>query len=98
MNEGRKIYEISSLSIILYALCNLLAFLAFAADKRAAEKNRWRFSERFLLLSAMTGPFGAYGAMTLFRHKTRTLKFYLVPVILCVHITAIAVLYVHFFP
>jgi uncharacterized membrane protein YsdA (DUF1294 family) len=29
---------------------------------------------------ALIGPFGAYAAILVFRHKTRKLKFYLVPV------------------
>jgi uncharacterized membrane protein YsdA (DUF1294 family) len=82
--------EIFATGVILYALCNGFAFFAFAVDKRAAEKNRWRFSERFLLFSALAGPLGACCAMKFFRHKTRALKFYLVPFFLFLHIIIIA--------
>jgi len=34
---------------------------------------------------ALMGPFGAFGAMRLFRHKTQKKKFYLVPIFACLH-------------
>jgi uncharacterized membrane protein YsdA (DUF1294 family) len=82
----------------VYAACNGVAFLAFALDKRSAERNRLRISERFLLLSAAAGPFGALMGMKLFRHKTRKLKFYLVPAFLFLHLLIIAALVTGFYP
>ncbi|MDO9550729.1 MAG: DUF1294 domain-containing protein [Methanoregula sp.] len=73
----------------LYAVLNIIAFFLFANDKRKAKVNAWRTSENLLLLIAAIGPFGAYGAMLIFRHKTRKLKFYLVPVFLIVHLAII---------
>jgi uncharacterized membrane protein YsdA (DUF1294 family) len=71
--------------LFLYAVFNLTAFVLFANDKRRAKNNAWRTPENLLLLVAAIGPFGAYGAMVIFRHKTRKLKFYLVPVFLIIH-------------
>ncbi|PKL69755.1 MAG: DUF1294 domain-containing protein [Methanomicrobiales archaeon HGW-Methanomicrobiales-1] len=73
----------------LYAILNTGAFLIFANDKRKAKNNAWRTPENLLLVVAALGPFGAYAAMLLFRHKTRKLKFFLVPVFLIVHVVAI---------
>jgi uncharacterized membrane protein YsdA (DUF1294 family) len=64
------------------AIVNGSAFLLFASDKRRAHLNRWRIPEKALLISAFFGPFGAFAAMQLFRHKTRKAKFRLVPAFL----------------
>jgi uncharacterized membrane protein YsdA (DUF1294 family) len=71
--------------LALYAVLNCIAFLLFAYDKRRAKNNAWRTPENQLLLIAAFGPFGAYSAMLIFRHKTRKLKFFLVPVFLIIH-------------
>jgi len=65
---------------------NILAVCAFAWDKHKAEQNTWRTSENTLLVLAFLGPFGAWGAMKLFRHKTRKIKFWLVPLFLGLHV------------
>ena len=70
-------------NLILYlailGVFNLLVFSVFAADKNAARKNSWRISERTLILLGMFGPFGAFVAMKIFRHKTQKIKFCLIP-------------------
>jgi uncharacterized membrane protein YsdA (DUF1294 family) len=71
---------------IIYAGLNVLAFVAFASDKLKAKTNRWRTPENALLLLAMLGPVGALAAMTGLRHKTRHVKFFLVPVFLILHL------------
>jgi uncharacterized membrane protein YsdA (DUF1294 family) len=73
--------------VILVALTSLNAcvFILFAYDKNAARKNVKRISERTLIVLALIGPFGAYGAMKVFRHKTQKIKFYLVPVFAILH-------------
>jgi uncharacterized membrane protein YsdA (DUF1294 family) len=73
------------LILLAYAVVNGSIFLLYANDKRMARAAAWRTPESILLLSAFFGPFGAYGAMKLLRHKTQKLKFYLVPVFLLVH-------------
>ncbi|MDP2796764.1 MAG: DUF1294 domain-containing protein [Methanoregula sp.] len=80
----------------LCAVLNIIAFLLYANDKRRAKINAWRTPENLLLLVAAFGPFGAYGAMLIFQHKTRKLKFYLVPVFLFVHVVAILPCYGNF--
>lgn len=75
--------------LALYAVLNIITFLLYANDKKLAKINAWRTPENLLLLVAAFGPFGAYGAMLIYRHKTRKLKFYLVPVFLFVHVVAI---------
>ncbi len=62
------------------------AFVTYAYDKYKAQHNAWRTPENTLLVVAFLGPFGAYAAMRLFRHKTHTIKFYLVPVFLILQI------------
>jgi len=75
----------------LYLGLNLIAALAFAYDKSRAKRNAWRISEGVLLVLAFLGPFGAFLSMQVFRHKTRKLRFFLVPVFLVIH--GVAILY-----
>jgi len=83
--------EITGFTLILalYVLVNVIAFFVYAYDKRKARNNTWRTSENTLLFIAFFGPFGAYGAMRMFRHKTQKIKFYLVPFFLIIHIVVI---------
>lgn len=69
------------ISLVLLAV-NLLSFLLFRSDKLRARQDQWRISEGTLLLVAFFGPFGAYWAMRRYRHKTKHLKFLLVPLFL----------------
>jgi uncharacterized membrane protein YsdA (DUF1294 family) len=82
-------FSLPDISLVVYAFLNIIAFLIFANDKRKAKKNAWRTPENLLLVFAALGLFGAFGAMLIFRHKTRKLKFYLVPLFLFIHIVAI---------
>ena len=77
--------------IIINALCLLLML----ADKRKAQKNKWRISEAALLsVAALGGSLGGLLGMRLFRHKTRHLKFQLgLPVLLCIHIILLILLF-----
>jgi len=77
------------LLIAVYALANLAVFGLYGYDKHMSRTGGWRIPERILLVVALIGPFGAYGAMRLFRHKTQKIKFYLVPFFLILHIAAI---------
>lgn len=53
-------------------LLSLLTFILYYADKKKAEKKKWRIPEKVLLLSSfLGGAFGGYPAMLLFRHKTK---------------------------
>lgn len=62
--------------IIAYAsylvLLSLITFIAYGADKKKAEKGKYRTKEKTLLsLSFFGGAFGGYPAMLIFRHKTK---------------------------
>ena len=53
-------------------LLSLITFILYFADKKKAEKKKWRIPEKVLLLcSFLGGAFGGYPAMLLFRHKTK---------------------------
>jgi uncharacterized membrane protein YsdA (DUF1294 family) len=51
-----------------------------------ARRGDRRISEKSLLLLALLGPFGALAGMRWFRHKTRKMKFKLVPLFAIVHV------------
>ncbi len=70
----------------LYLLMNLVAMMLYAYDKMMARRGDRRISEKTLLLMALLGPFGAMAGMRWFRHKTRKLKFKLVPLFALVHV------------
>lgn len=74
---------------LIYILVNGVVFIIFASDKIKAGKNSWRTPENQLLVFALIGPFGAFAAMQVFRHKTRTLKFDLVPLFAIIHMVLI---------
>lgn len=57
-------------------LINLITFLLYAYDKRAAVKGRWRISEMQLHLLALAGGWGgALFGQKVFRHKTQKQPF-----------------------
>ena len=75
--------------LIIYFLgINLMTFLLYGVDKWKARKGRWRIPEDSLIwLAVAGGSIGALGAMFLFRHKTRHLKFILgIPAILLLQV------------
>lgn len=67
---------------------NVISFLVYGLDKWKARNEKYRISERtLLLLAAIGGSIGAYAGMQIFRHKTQKAKFYLgVPVIILLQI------------
>ena len=74
-------------------VANCVGFLVFGIDKLKSKKRGWRISESRLLLLAFFGPFGAYVGMVLFRHKTRKIKFLIVPLFLLIQVALIAYFY-----
>jgi uncharacterized membrane protein YsdA (DUF1294 family) len=72
--------------VLLYAVLNLMAFVVFARDKLKAQRKEARTPENTLLFIAALGPLGALTAMMVLRHKTRHLKFILVPVFFVLHL------------
>lgn len=83
--KERVIVTVPELFLLIYILLNAGAFVIFGRDKFRARSNAWRTPESLLLAIALLGPFGAYGAMLFFRHKTRKVKFFLVPLFLILH-------------
>lgn len=72
--------------LVYLLLINALAFVLMLADKRKAQKKKWRVPEATLMTAAaLGGSLGALLGMYAFRHKTRHLKFTLgVPLLLAV--------------
>ncbi len=65
---------------ILLLTVNIISLVAFGIDKFNSMKRGYRIPESRLLLLAFFGPFGALAGMLFFRHKTRKIKFLLVPI------------------
>jgi uncharacterized membrane protein YsdA (DUF1294 family) len=72
--------------LVYLILINALALSLMLADKRKAQKNRWRIPERTLMAVAfLGGSLGAMVGMNLFHHKTKHPKFSIgLPVIFAV--------------
>lgn len=61
---------------------SLLSFLLYGIDKGRARKEKWRIRESVLLLTGFFGgASGALAAMTLFRHKTKHVYFWIINLI-----------------
>jgi uncharacterized membrane protein YsdA (DUF1294 family) len=75
--------------VIIYTSLNIVVFVAFTHDKLMAKVKTGRISENTLMLLAAGGPFGALAVMMGFRHKTRHMKFFLVPVFAILHLVLI---------
>ncbi|NLL95446.1 MAG: DUF1294 domain-containing protein [Thermoplasmatales archaeon] len=77
---------------VAYAAFNLLAYAAYASDKKRSIEGRYRIPERKLLGIAVPGAVGAAAAMSRHRHKTRKPLFKLVYVLAALHLSALACL------
>jgi uncharacterized membrane protein YsdA (DUF1294 family)/cold shock CspA family protein len=63
----------------LYLVASVIAFLAYALDKSAAQKGAWRTSESTLHLFALVGGWpGALVAQKVLRHKSKKQEFQMV--------------------
>lgn len=69
-------------------IANIVSFLVFFWDKRAAIHHKWRIPEiRLFLCAILFGSFGAWLGMVLLRHKTKHRKFvYGIPAIMAVQL------------
>jgi uncharacterized membrane protein YsdA (DUF1294 family) len=55
----------------LLIILNMAAFLTYGVDKKRAQRQQWRISDKTLLTLAIIAGFGAYTGMRVFHHKTR---------------------------
>lgn len=80
--------------IVYLIIINAVSFTLMLADKRKAQKKKWRISENTLIASAVLGgSLGALLGMYLFRHKTMHPKFTIgIPTILALQIVAAVIL------
>jgi uncharacterized membrane protein YsdA (DUF1294 family) len=71
-NEKKRLwgYDMDIL-LISYLIINLMTLSAYGIDKYKAIHQKWRISERTLLILSGLGPFGAFLGRYFFRHKTR---------------------------
>ena len=78
-------------------LVNVIAFAVYGADKRRAQKDRWRVPERTLfLLAIIGGSIGALLGMRVFHHKTKHWYFRVfIPLILLLQIAIPVALWLH---
>jgi uncharacterized membrane protein YsdA (DUF1294 family) len=76
----------------LLAIVNIISLVLFGVDKLKSMRGGWRIAESRLLLVAICGPFGAYAGMLLFRHKTRKIKFLIVPIVMFIQLGLIVYL------
>jgi uncharacterized membrane protein YsdA (DUF1294 family) len=90
--EGMVTITVQEILLVLYAAANIYVFLVYACDKTKARDNARRTPEGTLLVLSLIGPFGAYAAMRMFRHKTQKIPFLLVPGVLIIHVFLIAYL------
>lgn len=72
--------------LVFLMIVNIISLMFFGVDKLKSKRGGWRIPELRLLLVAFFGPFGAYAGMLLFNHKTRRVKFLLVPIFLFIHL------------
>jgi uncharacterized membrane protein YsdA (DUF1294 family) len=79
---------------IFLVIVNFISLAVFGIDKLNSKKGGWRVPESRLLLIAFFGPFGAYAGMLIFRHKTRKIKFLMVPIFLFIQGFLIVYFYV----
>jgi uncharacterized membrane protein YsdA (DUF1294 family) len=75
--------------LVFLVIVNIFSMIVFGVDKLKSKRGGWRIPESRLLLVALFGPFGAYAGMLLFKHKTRKVKFLLVPIFLFIHLCLI---------
>lgn len=76
--------RILAIALAVYlVVINIVTFIVYGVDKSKSKKNKWRISEKTLILFAVVGgSIGAILGMNIFNHKTKHLKFTVgVPVI-----------------
>ena len=68
--------------LIYLAVMSVITFFMYIADKKKAQKGKWRISEKALLgMSFLGGATGGYIAMNLVHHKTKHWYFHAVNIV-----------------
>ena len=80
---------------VIFVIWNIITFSLYGLDKRKAKTNKMRISEATLITCAfLMGGIGALLGMSVFRHKTKHIKFkLLVPLAVIINIGIIIALY-----
>ncbi|MCR6595231.1 DUF1294 domain-containing protein [Bacillus halotolerans] len=80
---------------VYLVLINLYGFWVMGADKRRAQRHKWRISEdRLWLIAIVFGALGVWLGMQTFRHKTKHASFqYGVPFLLVIEAVLIGIYY-----
>lgn len=86
--------DAAAFAIAAYVSLNLIVAAIYGVDKIRAQNGSRRISEKTLLVLAVFAPFGALVGMSVFRHKTRKIKFILVSLLMAIHL--VAILYIIF--
>jgi uncharacterized membrane protein YsdA (DUF1294 family) len=71
---------LQTIALILLLAINLICLITFGIDKFNSKRRGPRTPEKRLLALGFFGPFGALAGMLLFRHKTRKIKFLIIPI------------------
>jgi uncharacterized membrane protein YsdA (DUF1294 family) len=72
---------------LFYAVLNASSFALYGLDKFKAKAEKWRISERNLLVASLFGPLGAWLGMHYFKHKTQKHIFkFLIPLFVGLHV------------
>ncbi len=80
--------------LIVLLITNLATFLAFGLDKRRAKKDRWRISEKTLIIMGRCfGGIGQLAGMKVFHHKTKKWYFAVSGVLFTIIQTGILIWY-----
>lgn len=62
--------------VIYWIIINFIGILSMWADKKKAQRRKWRIPEHTLLtIAILGGSVGSFLGMHLFHHKTKHLKF-----------------------
>ena len=79
--------------LLIVIIINIATFLTYAIDKNLAKRKKPRISERNLIaLAFLMGSIGAISGMSIFKHKTKKLKFkVLIPIALIFNILILIV-------
>ena len=61
--------------LVVFAIVNVLSFIAYATDKFFAKKGKWRIAEKHLLLASFFGPLGSFMAVLYIKHKSNKMLY-----------------------